>query len=138
MVSTTFSSGFGADPISSSGTPSVGFLSVSPTVTITSGQKIIVDASKALGSVAAGGASGLNLWVCYQSTAAGSSIVAIGGGILGLQVPQNTRITFAINGVITGLAAGSYQVGMCGQASAAQVANWKYNEYSYVTAIVTN
>jgi len=48
---------------------------------------------------------------------------------------QNTRLTFTVNGVATGLSAGTYQVGLCGLATSA---NWTNNEYGYTTAIVTN
>lgn len=133
IVATVFSSGYGKDPTSTG----IDFISVTPQVTITAGQKIIVNAHKALGTTIAGGASELNLWVCYQG-APGSPVNTIGGGILGNRVPQNTRITFGINGIISGIAAGNYIVGMCGQTSATQAPNWKSNEYSYVTAIITN
>jgi hypothetical protein len=102
------------------------------------GAKVLVWASKALGTTAAGGAADLNLWICYQATSPGSTIMTLGGGVLGLRVPQNTRIPFSLNSAVGGLPPGNYQFGLCGQTSAAQVASWKSNEYSYVSAAVVN
>ena len=59
----------------------------------------------------------------------------LGGGMFGLQTVQNTRLNFTVNGVATGLAAGSYQVGLCGSSTSA---NWTNNEWGYTTALVTN
>lgn len=48
--------------------------------------------------------------------------------------PQNARLNYSVNGMVTGLAPGTYQVGMCG--SSGQPANWNNNEWGYVTAMV--
>jgi hypothetical protein len=42
----------------------------------------------------------------------------------------------SISGIITGLPAGTYIVGMAGRAAAP--ANWNNNEWGYVTALVFN
>ena len=51
-----------------------------------------------------------------------------------LTAAQNQRQIFSIGAVITGLAAGTYNVGMCGSSSVP--ANWNSNEYSYTSAMV--
>jgi hypothetical protein len=54
-----------------------------------------------------------------------------------LRCPQNTRNIYSISGVISGLPAGTYNVGMAGNASPA-AAHWNNNEWGYVTALVFN
>jgi len=66
----------------------------------------------------------------------GATPSLLGGGIWNNQVPQNTRITMGISGVITGLAAGTYEVGMAGDDDGN--GNWNNNEYAYVSVIVLN
>jgi hypothetical protein len=133
IATVVFTSGLGAN---SGGVPSAAEDFIGPTVnvTIATGQEIFVTASKALGSSAAGGASDLDIWVCYRSTAVGAPITKVGGGILNLTAPQNARQIYSINGVAVGLPTGTYSVGMCGVSSTA--ANWNNNEYGYVTAMV--
>lgn len=131
IVSTASTSGSGGNP-----TPANAFIGPTVNVTITAGQKILVIADKALGSTAAGGAQGLNIYVGYQATA--GAVTTFGGGIFGLRVPQNTRVPFSINGIISGLAAGTYTVGMVGSCTAGQEVNWNSNEFGYVSAIVIN
>jgi hypothetical protein len=46
----------------------------------------------------------------------------------------NMRQTFGISAVLTGLAAGTYNVGTCGSSS--NLANWNNNEWSYTSAMV--
>lgn len=129
VVSWSATSGFGLQPT----TATLDFIGPTLTVTITAGQKIFMTADKALGAGATA-ATGLNLYPCHKSTAAGATINGNGGAILGLQVPANTRITFGMNWAYIGLAAGSWIVGMCGTGNA----NWSNNEYGYITALVTN
>jgi len=110
------------------------FIGPTVDVTVATGQKVYMTANKALGSTVAGGASGLNLYACFRSTVAGSSIFIQGNAMAALQVAQNTRIPFGISWVYQSLAAGTYTVGMCG--AAAVPANWNFNEYGYVSALV--
>jgi hypothetical protein len=125
-------SGLSAAPTT---TPTIGFIAVPLNVTTTaSTQKIFAVSEAALGSTAAGGANTLRIWMCYRSTVAGSPIVSVGGGIYDLTVAQNQRHVFGINAVITGIAAGTYSVGLCG--SSVTPANWNNNEYSYTSAMV--
>lgn len=126
-----FVSGYGQDP-----SGATKFLTPTVTVTITAGQSIFVTAHKAFGSTAAGGAGNLNLFIGYRQAGSGATPSTVGSGIFGNRVPQNTRFTFGLSAVISGLAAGSYEVGMVG--TDAGTGNWNSNEYSYVTALVLN
>jgi hypothetical protein len=111
------------------------FLSPVVTVSITSSsQKLILMVSGALGSIAAGGATGLNIYPGYMLTS-GTSPTSVGGGIFGIQCLQNTRQIVSVNGVITGLTPGNYFFGMVGTSSSA---NWNNNEWGYVTYILSN
>jgi hypothetical protein len=121
--------GFGSGVTSS-------FAFVGPTLTVTTGangQTISVVASKAFGSTAPGGGVGLNLWICYRSTAAGSPLNQVGGGIFNLAVPADSRQLFTLPATITP-AAGTYLVGLCG--SSPSPATWNSNEFGYISASV--
>lgn len=131
IVQTVFTSGFGAANGGGVGTVTE-FIGPTVTVTVGASQRVQITASKALGSFAAGGANGLNLYVCYK--ASGGSLVTIGSGMFGLSVVQNTRQLFTVPGVTPPLPADTYEVGLCGLSAAA--ANWNSNEFGYVSAMV--
>ncbi len=135
VVTMVATSGFGSFNSGGVGT-AIEFIGPTVNVTVTSNtQKIYMTAHKALGAGATA-ANGLNLYPCYRSTAAGATIVAQGGAILGLTSPVNTRLVWGMNWAYTGLAPATYSVGMCG--SATTPANWSNNEYGYVSAILAN
>jgi hypothetical protein len=122
---------------------------VSPTaeVTVTAGQKVLVNATATLGSTALGGAAGLRLFVCYRNVFTSASSPAQpappGMGAEGLQVAQNTRHTFSLSNVLTGIE-GTYQVGLCGSVFFDSVrqplpaGNWNSPDYGSVSAVVMN
>jgi len=130
ILQAAFTSGFG--PNSGGVSATLDFIGPTLSITIGSGQRIVANASKALGSTAAGGAGGLNIYICTK-TATGP-IVAIGGGMFGLSVPQNIRQVFSMSAIAGPLAAETYEVGLCGLAGAP--ANWNSNEFGYVSALV--
>jgi len=131
VVAVVSASGGGASP-----TITVAFLATPVSVAIAGNtQKIHVTSTKALGSVAVGGAQDLDLWICSQLGA--NPIVQYGAAIFDLRVAQNTRDLFTMSFTITGLAAGTYNVGLCGN-SPSNAANWNNNEFSYTSAIVAN
>jgi hypothetical protein len=101
------------------------------TVTVAANQKVFVVSSAALGGTAA--SSGLNLYICYQAGTSTPSTVGL--GLFGLQTSGASRQVYSLSASITGLTAGSYNVGLCGTASAA---TWNNNEYEYTTASVYN
>jgi hypothetical protein len=107
---------------------------ITPTITITlqPGQKVFLVATRAMGGYAA--ADGLDIYPAYQSLAPFSPIVNLGLGILGHQVPENTRIDFSINGVFQDLPAGTYKFGMSGLYSGDTT--WTNSEWAYVSALV--
>jgi hypothetical protein len=105
------------------------------TVTVATGQKVFVSGTKAFGSTAVGGASNLNLYVCYQSNVPGSNIVTVGSGLFGLRVLEGMRLPFSLSADFAPIQ-GTYLVGLCGLSSNAP--NWNNNEWGYVTAMVHN
>jgi hypothetical protein len=127
VVASAFISGLGTNPATT-----LGFIGPVATVTVASGQRVHVSASRALGTTLAT-ATSLNLYVCYRASGSTATPSTVGGGIWGNRVVANTRVPMGITAVISGLA-GSYTVGMCGSSSDA--ASWNSNEYGYVSALV--
>ena len=70
--------------------------------------------TKSLGTSVAGGASGLRLWICYRVSGSGGTATTVGLGIFDTEVAQNTRTPITMTGIISGLAANTYEVGVCG------------------------
>lgn len=106
--------------------------------TVVAGQKVSMVATKAFGSTMAGGGSGLTLWPCYQ-VSPGGQIFTQGSNMAGLAVPLNGRVTFTVSWNFTGLAAGTYNFGMCGAASSGPAASsWNNNDWGYVSATLVN
>jgi hypothetical protein len=128
-----------------SGVPRVGDMSppgwISPVVqvSVSAGQKVLVNGSATLGSTAAGGAAGLQLHVCYARVGTGK-LVMLPPGVWGLQVPQNSRQTFSLSFVVPDIPeSGTYLFGLCGYAdSGASASNWNSNDLGYVSAVVMN
>jgi hypothetical protein len=103
---------------------------------VTAGQKLHVTSHKAMGSSNVGGANGLGLVVCSlpDGAPAGTAPTTYGGAMLGLTVPQNTRIVFGISAIVESLPAGTHKVGMC--ATVATPTDWNLNEFGYTTVLV--
>lgn len=85
-------------------------------------------------ALAAGGATGLNLYICYRPLS--GTIATIGLGVFDLRTQQNTRNLYGLSAVTPALAAGTYELGLCGSSS--NGANWNSNEWGYVSATVFN
>ncbi len=129
VVSATYISGGGALP----GTTTA-FVGPYLTVNVpTLNHRVHVVANQSFGSTIAGGADGLNLWICYRLNGSGAVPSAIGGGVFNLQVPQNVRINMGLSAVLSSLNAGNYDVGLCGTAPDS---NWNNYEWGYTSAIV--
>jgi hypothetical protein len=126
-----FTSGNGNNPAAT-----LDFIGPTALIMTTAGQKVLVTASKALGSSTIGGALDLNLHICYRTNGTTVAPTSVGGGIYGNQVAQNTRQIFTVSASVTLFTAGNYDVGLCGFSSNA--ANWNYNEFGYVTALAVN
>ena len=86
------------------------------------------------GMVGEQGAQGIQTMVEGASQQRTGGLIATqGAGSYGYAVPQNMRMNFTLSANVTGLAAGTYQVGLCGTGT-----NWNNNEYSYTTVLVYN
>jgi hypothetical protein len=118
-------------------TSSAAFVTQVAVITVTAGQRVHVTATQSLGSSAAGGGTGLDLWVGYRVAGSGAAPTVLGGGIFGLTVPQNQRHTFTLSGIFANLPAGTYEVGLVGR-STFNAASWNNNEWGYVTAFTLN
>jgi hypothetical protein len=130
IVATGYISGFGYNPQAT-----LNFVTDPVTVEITSTtQKVFWTASKAFGSTVSGGASDLRINPAYRLVGA-TSVSTVGGWIYDLRCAQNTRQTYSLSGVVTGLAPGMYEFGM-GAECIGTPANWNYNEYGYVSYIL--
>jgi hypothetical protein len=130
VVASAMVSGFSVSPIPST----LSFLGPFATVSITSGQKIQVIVSAGLGANASG-ANGLNLYICYQLSGGGTLTTDPYGGIFGLTETANQRHVVTMHVILSGLSAGTYLVGLCGQSTSP---NWTNNEYNYTSALVFN
>lgn len=128
-VTMVFTSGNGLNPITS-----LNPIGPQAAVIVANGQKVLVTANKALGSISAGGGVGLSLWICYKQIPNGS-LTQVGIGAQNLRVPQNTRALFGLSAVIEGLN-GTYEVGLCGYTS--NLSSWIDNNYGYTTALISN
>ena len=118
----------------SSPTETTSFLAAPLTLTINSAlQKVLVNSSKSLGTINIDGAQNLNVWICYQE--GDGALALVGTGVFGLRAAANTRQLVSLSATLTGLAPGSYRVGLCGRSNDAS--NWNSNEFSYTTALVT-
>jgi hypothetical protein len=103
-------------------------------VTVAAGETVYVSGQKALGSTSAAGAGGLGLRICYRPVGSTAVPTIQFTGPDGLRVAQNQRIQMGLSSFISGLAAGNWQVGLCGYSS--DFANWNNNEYGNNTALV--
>lgn len=116
-------------------TATLGFISGTVTVNITStSQKVYIVSTCALGASATA-ATGLNIYPGYKLSSS-PTVTQSGGGMFGLTCPVNTRLTYTVSSVITNLIPGSYQFGMVGLSPTP--ANWNNNEWSYTTVMVYN
>ncbi|WP_081864766.1 collagen-like triple helix repeat-containing protein [Chondromyces apiculatus] len=124
--------GAGANP-----STALAFLTNTVPVSITnSNQEIIAFASKAFGSFASGGGTGLILSICYQPNG-GQITTAPQSTIGGIRVASGTKSVQALNVKISGLSVGDYVIGLCGYAtSSAAATSWNDNGAGMTTAMV--
>jgi len=124
VVSGTTATGGGPNP-----SATTQFFGVPASVTVASPtQRVLVVASNAFGTLASPAGS-LNLFICYQQ--AGGAVTLVGNGILGNQLPPNSKVTMGLSKVLT-LSVGQYSVGMCGTGGA----GWTNNDWGTTTALV--
>lgn len=114
-------------------TTGLSFMVAPVTIELSESARILIHSSRALGTTTGINSSGtINLYLCYRNTN-GGSLVSIGGGMLGLRIPANTRVPFSLSYSTTLLPAGIYEVGLCGTCS--DPLQWNSNEYSYTSAM---
>ena len=107
------------------------FLVTPVQVVVAADQRVHIVSSRAFGTL--GGAGNLDIFPCYQ---------LVGGGVpnnVGLGIYDNAmaagqRLTLSVNAIITGLAAGTYLVGMCGDDDGN--GGWNNNEWGYTSVLV--
>jgi len=107
-------------------------------VTITeANQRVFVVGSRALGSSSVGGAGGLWLAIGYRTAGSSDQPTHIGSVIQQISVTQGTRIPMSNTGVISGLAPGTYEVGVVMRVVNAPAENWNLNSvFGYTSALV--
>lgn len=128
-VTMVFTSGQGFQPQTS-----LTFLAPPAQVTVTSGQKVAVHSTKAMGSSSATGGQGLTVNICHRQV--GGSIVSVSDpGIIGVRVLGSTRVPITLSAVIEGLN-GTYDVGLCGFSNNPQ--SWSDNGLGQTTALISN
>jgi len=110
--------------------PGLDFMAPTVDVTITSAsQSILVTSQRTLGSNS--GASGLTLYICHRT--GGGPLTTSGTGAQGLRVPALTRANFPMTAILTGLAPGTYTVGLCGFSTDV---NWLSNGSGSTSVVV--
>ena len=125
-------SAFASGPSNTPGT-TMQFLSPPVTVTLVGGESVFVSASRAFGSINPAGAQSLSLYIGRRLLPSG--VIQVGGnaGMIGNRVTRNSRQTFSMSAVISGLAAGDYEVGLVGGSANLY---WNNNGNGYTSALV--
>ena len=126
------SSGFASGPSNTPGT-TMQFLTPPVTVTLVGGESVFVSASRAFGSIAPAGAQSLSLYIGRRLLPGTTIQVTGNAGMIGNRVTRNSRQPFALSAVITGLAAGTYEVGLAGGTANL---NWNNNGNGYTSVLV--
>jgi hypothetical protein len=124
VVMGTGAIGGGATP-----SPTTEFFGATAPATVSRASQQVLVISHATSGTGASAASALNLFICYQQP--GGPVTPAGNGLLGHQLPPNTKVPMGMSKVLT-LPVGQYQVGMCGTGGA----NWTHNEWGTTTALV--
>ena len=104
-------------------------LALSNSKSIVAGQLVFISAQLGLGSTT--GANSLSLQLCSKKS--DGTLQFHGGGIFGLTASGGQLHTYALSGVATSLAAGTYQFGIC---YATTSTAWNFNDFYSVSTIV--
>lgn len=131
MVASAYAHGVAA---AISDVPTYAFISAPVTINVTDPSQIVhVSSSAALGNFGVDGATDLRLAICQGQ----AGVLADNGGdfILGVTAPPSSRQVYSLTTRFTGLAAGTYEFGLCGFAEGA-AAGWNNNEWTRTTAIL--
>lgn len=117
--------------------PSATLAFLSPAVPITlaaSNQPVVVTAQVTLGTSSGSVADGLRLWICYQPSGGALNTPHGFDWISPVAAPGTANI-YSMTDVITGLAAGTYNFGLCGQTSTLPNL-WNKGDWAYTTVQV--
>lgn len=104
-------------------------------VAVGANQVVLVDATVALGTTIASGATLDRLSICRRIT---GSMDAPVDYILGISIKQNMRVPLTLSSRFSGLAAGNYEFGLCYQTTSGQGATWNSNDWTRTRVIVAN
>ena len=111
----------------------VEFLVPVVTATIGGDQLAFISSSAAFGT-GPEAARSLNLSICYRLSGSTQSPTPIGSGLFGLTSAPDSRLTYSLSAITpAGLAAGSYELGLCGFTYSA---NWVNNDYGNTSTVV--
>lgn len=110
------------------------FVGSTQVVTIKAGQMIEVTATLVLGSAAVGGATMDNISIGKRLIGSGISDNGL-DNVVGLKAGQNMKLPLTLSTIFTGLAAGTYEIGMVYITS---TSNWNNNGRSRLTVKVLN
>ncbi|MCO5257707.1 MAG: hypothetical protein M9926_13225 [Lentimicrobium sp.] len=108
------------------------FLVVPALVELSETASIMIHSTRGLGTTTGITTGLLNIYVCYRNVS-GGAITTLGGGILGMRLPANTRIPFSLSYSTGFLPAGVYEVGLCGSCN--EPSQWNSNEFGYTTGM---
>jgi Collagen triple helix repeat (20 copies) len=118
----------------------IDFLATPLVARLEAGQRVLVVANGGFGT-SENAATDLSLYICSQSTAPDSPVTVFGGdpdttGIIGLTAAARSESAFGLSDLSTGLAPGTYRVGLCGFSGDA--IDWDVNDFVQQTALVIN
>jgi hypothetical protein len=116
------------------------FLAPAATVSVSSGQQVLVISNRVLGTNSPTGAGDLELAICYQREDGESPLTVVEGSQLhDLGINQYDRFPFGLSAVIENLSTGTYQVGLCGftERGSTTANAWNYNEGGSTSALVS-
>jgi hypothetical protein len=110
-----------------------GFIAPTVTVTVADGQVVSVIASATMGTALSFGGGALNLSIAYRPAGAGAltTTVVMSDESLG----PGTKTIFTLNSVLSGLDAGTYEIGLAGRSIDPM---WINNGEAAITAMVLN
>ena len=106
------------------------FLALPVVVTVPPGAKVLVSSHRAFGTSGAA-AGALNLFMCTR-IAGSLAPDPYGNGIIGMQLPANSKVTMGFSRILENLTPAVYEVGLCGTGGA----NWNNNDWGSTTALV--
>ena len=113
------------------------FIGVTSQVVVTAGQVVDITATCNLGTSIIGGARMEKLGIGFRKLPA-TTVNGQGDYMLGIQIPQFSRMPFTLHNIIEGLTPGTYEVGMVYTCEAGQSVKWNSNDWSKVAVKIIN